>query len=389
VTAELRRARVGVSVVFAVCGAAFATWAARVPAVQANLGLGAGGLALGLFGLAAGSVATLLGAGPLITMIGSRAGALVGAAVLCIGLPLVAFAPNLVVFVAALVVLGIGNSLLDVSMNSHAARVEQGYGRPIFASFHAFWNIGGLAGSGVAAVLAAQGVPVPAHFPVAGAVLLLVALAATARGFLAGPDQGQGESPFALPGKGLIPVGAIAFCGFLAEGTVNDWSAVFLTTVTDASHAVASLGFFAFSAAMIAVRLVADRLSERIGVAVVMRGATLVTLLGFGLVTAVPVSGVGVLGFAVVGLGLAAIVPLAWSSATRKQPDSPSRAISAVATCGYLGFLVGPVLVGPLAAAFGYRLAVAGVGVLVVAVYFLAPTLHDGRTAPIPGPGGR
>ncbi|WP_433274909.1 MFS transporter [Pseudonocardia xinjiangensis] len=376
-TAEPLRARVGVSVVFAACGAAFATWAARVPAVQADLGLGPGGLAVGLFGLAAGSVVTLLAAGPLITMIGSRAGALVGATILCVGLPLVAFAPNLEGFVAALVVLGIGNSLLDVSMNAHAARVEQAYGRPIFASFHAFWNIGGLAGSGVAAVLAAQRVPVAAHFPVAGAVLLLVALAATTRGFLAGPDQGQGESPFALPGRGLIPVGVIVFCGFLAEGTVNDWSAVYLTTVTDASHAVASLGFFAFSIAMIAVRLVADRLSGRIGIVVVMRGATLVALLGFGLVIAVPVAGVGVLGFGVVGLGLAAIVPLAWSSAARKQPDNPGRAVSAIATCGYLGFLVGPVLVGPLAAAFGYRLALACAGALVVAVLFLAPALDD------------
>ncbi|NMH78147.1 MFS transporter [Pseudonocardia xinjiangensis] len=376
-TAEPRRARVGVSVVFAACGAAFATWAARVPAVQADLGLGPGGLAVGLFGLAAGSVVTLLAAGPLITMIGSRAGALVGATILCVGLPLVAFAPNLEGFVAALVVLGIGNSLLDVSMNAHAARVEQAYGRPIFASFHAFWNIGGLVGSGAAAVLAAQRVPVAAHFPVAGAVLLLVALAATTRGFLAGPDQGQGESPFALPGRGLIPVGVIVFCGFLAEGTVNDWSAVYLTTVTDASHAVASLGFFAFSIAMIAVRLVADRLSGRIGIVVVMRGATLVALLGFGLVIAVPVAGVGVLGFGVVGLGLAAIVPLAWSSAARKQPDNPGRAVSAIATCGYLGFLVGPVLVGPLAAAFGYRLALACAGALVVAVLFLAPALDD------------
>ncbi|WP_433555944.1 MFS transporter [Pseudonocardia xinjiangensis] len=376
-TAEPRRARVGVSVVFAACGAAFATWAARVPAVQADLGLGPGGLAVGLFGLAAGSVVTLLAAGPLITMIGSRAGALVGATILCVGLPLVAFAPNLEGFVAALVVLGIGNSLLDVSMNAHAARVEQAYGRPIFASFHAFWNIGGLAGSGAAAVLASQRVPVAAHFPVAGAVLLLVALAATTRGFLAGPDQGQGESPFALPGRGLIPVGIIVFCGFLAEGTVNDWSAVYLTTVTTASHAVASLGFFAFSIAMIAVRLVADRLSGRIGIVVVMRGATLVALLGFGLVIAVPVAGVGVLGFGVVGLGLAAIVPLAWSSAARKQPDNPGRAVSAIATCGYLGFLVGPVLVGPLAAAFGYRLALACAGALVVAVLFLAPALDD------------
>jgi fucose permease len=121
---ELRRARRAVSVVFAINGAAFATWLARVPAVQARLGLDTGQLAVGLFGLAAGSVVALLAAGAVITKTGSRAGVVTGAVLLCAGLPWVAFAPNLPVFGAALVVLGVGNSILDVSMNAHAARVE-------------------------------------------------------------------------------------------------------------------------------------------------------------------------------------------------------------------------------------------------------------------------
>ncbi|WP_233223522.1 hypothetical protein [Amycolatopsis sp. CA-128772] len=161
---ELKRARLGVSVVFAVCGAAFATWLARVPAVQERLGLSTGELATGLFGLAAGSVLALLGAGALLTRIGSRAAVVLGAVVLCAGLPLVAFAWSALVFFAALVVLGVGNSVLDVAMNAHAARVEEGYGRPIFAGFHAFWNIGGLAGSGVDALMEATHVPVSVHF---------------------------------------------------------------------------------------------------------------------------------------------------------------------------------------------------------------------------------
>jgi MFS family permease len=372
----LRRARVGVSVVFAVCGAAFATWAARVPAVQQNLGLGAGELAIGLFGLAASSVAAMMAAGPLITAIGSRKGAIAGALVLCAGLPLVAFTPNLAVLVPALVVLGAGNSLLDISMNAHAARVEQAYGRPIFAGFHAFWSIGGLAGSGLAGLMAALQIPISVHFPAAAAVLLVIALWATTWCFLGGPDQGQGQSAFSLPSKALIPLGAIAFAGFLAEGTVNDWGAVFLTSVSGASEAVASLGYVAFSIAMIAVRLTADRLTGRIGIVTSMRVAAVVTVAGFALVAATPVPTFGILGFVVIGLGVAAIVPLAWSSAARRQAENPGQAISAVATCGYLGFLIGPVLVGPLAETVGYRSALACVGLLMIVVHFLAPTMR-------------
>jgi MFS family permease len=107
-----------------------------------------------------------------------------------------------------------------------------------------------------------------------------------------------------------------------------------------------------------------------------MRVAVAVTVVGFALVAATAVPTFGILGFVVIGLGVAAIVPLAWSSAAQKQPENPGQAISAVATCGYLGFLIGPVLVGPLAGMIGYRSAFACVGMLIITVYFLAPTVR-------------
>jgi MFS family permease len=376
-----RRARIGVSVVFLVCGAAFATWAARVPAAQERLGLTEGELALGLFGLAAGSVVALLCAGALVTLIGSKRTSIVGATVLCAGLPAVAAAPDLVLFVAALAVLGAGNSLLDVAMNAHAARVEDAYGRPIFAGFHAFWNIGGLAGSGLAAGLAAAGVPIGVHFPIAAAVLLGTALGALTA-FLPGADPGAGGPAFSLPSRALVPLGAIAFCGFLAEGTVNDWSAVLLTTGSGASESVASLGYFAFSIAMIGIRLAADRFVARVGAVPVMRAAATVTVAGFVIVVVAPVPAAGIAGFAVVGLGVAAIVPVAWSVAAQKEPQAPGRAIAAVATCGYLGFLVGPVLVGALASAIGLAGAVAVAGAAALVVLLLAPSLRVAAKLP-------
>lgn len=371
-----RRARAGVSVVFAVCGAAFATWAARVPAAQQQLGLTPGQLAAGLFGLAVGSVAALVVAGPLVTTIGSRHGCVAGALVLCAGLPAIAFAPDLPLFIAALAVLGVGNSLLDVSMNAHAARVEAEYGRPIFAGFHAFWNVGGLAGSGVAAAAAAGGAPITVHYPVAAVVLAATALATVLGTFLHGADAGQGDAAFALPDRRLIPLGVIAFCGFVAEGTVNDWSAVLLTDTTDARQSVASLGYFAFSFSMIAVRSVADRVACRIGAVRLARISAGLTGCGFVLAATAAHPAAGIVGFAVAGLGLSAIVPLAWSSAARTEPAAPGRAIAAVATCGYLGFLVVPVLVGALASVVGLAPAVLVAGALTILVVFLAPSLR-------------
>lgn len=371
-----RRARVAVSVVFAVCGAGFATWAARVPAAQQRLGLDAGDLAVGLFGLAAGSVAALVAAGPLIARTGSRRAALAGAVVLCAGLPAAALAPDLPWFTVALVVLGAGNGLLDVAMNTHAARVEQVYGRPIFAGFHAWWNVGALVGAGAGALLAA--LPIGVHFPVAGAALLVVAAGAT-RAFLPGPDAGQGTA-FAFPARALLPLGVVAFCGFLAEGTVNDWGAVHLEASTGAGAAVASLGFVAFSGSMIVVRLVADRVVARAGAPRVLRGSCLLAGAGFAVTVWAPTPAAGIAGLAVVGLGLAAVVPLAWSAAGARDPATASRAIAGVATCGYLGFLVGPVLVGVVADAAGYRPALALPLLGLVAAALLAPALAPART---------
>ncbi|MDS0138275.1 MULTISPECIES: MFS transporter [unclassified Amycolatopsis] len=376
-TGELKRARLGVSVVFAVCGAAFATWLARVPAVQGRLGLSTGELATGLFGLAAGSVLALLGAGALLTRIGSRAAVVLGAVVLCAGLPLVALAWSAPVFFAALVVLGVGNSLLDVAMNAHAARVEEGYGRPIFAGFHAFWNIGGLAGSGVDALMEALHVPVTVHFPVAGAVLLALALWAARTRFLAGADRGQGDAAFAWPSRALVPLGVIAFCGFVAEGAVNSWSAVYLADVTGATPALASLGYFAFSGTMIAVRLIADRVVARTGPVRFVRVAAAIAVLGFAVVLAAPWPIAVVSGFAVVGLGVAGIVPIAWSVASRKQADAPARAVAAVAACGYVGFLVEPALVGALATSVGLHWALSSAVAVTLGIVFLAPSLRE------------
>ena len=177
----------------------------------------------------------------------------------------------------ALVILGMGNSLLDVSMNAHAARVEREYGRPylrasMLSGISEGWRDPGSQGR------RGLHVPITAEFPVTGVVLLALSWWATGTRFLRGRDQGQGSSGFAWPSRVLLALGVIAFCGFIAEGTVNDWSAVYLTRRLGASPALASLGYFTFSVAMIAVRLVADRLAARAGVDRLVRVASLTRL---------------------------------------------------------------------------------------------------------------
>ena len=371
----VRAARRATQGFFLITGIAAASWAAMVPFAKVRLGLDEANLGVVLLFMGIGSVGAMPLAGFFIHRFGHRGVVALSALVVSLALPLLALAPSTPAMIAALIVFGASIGALDVAMNAHAARVEEGYGRPIFAGFHAFWNIGGLAGSGVDALMEALRVPVSVHFPIAGAVLLALALWGRAL-FLSGADRGQGEAAFAWPGRALVPLGVIAFCGFVAEGAVNSWSAVYLADVTGATPALASLGYFAFSGTMIAVRLVADRVVARTGAVRFVRVATTVAVLGFAVVLLVPWPVAVVFGFAVVGLGVAGIVPIAWSVASRKQADAPGKAVAAVAACGYLGFLVEPVLVGALATRIGLHWALSSAVVVTFGILFLAPSLR-------------
>lgn len=160
------------------------------------------------------------------------------------------------------------------------------------------------------------------------------------------------------------------------EGAVNSWGAVYLSDITGAGPAVASLGYFAFSVTMIVVRLAADRIVERIGPVLFLRLAGVVALAGFVVVLAAPAPLAAVFGFALVGLGVAGVVPVAWSAAGRKQRDAPGRAVAAVAACGFAGFLVEPVIIGAIAGWAGLPWGLSTAMVAAAAVAFLARSLR-------------
>src|SRR6266566_4110427 len=231
--------------------------------LQDRLRLSPGGLGVALLGLTTGAVVALPLSGALIARFGSRRTTRTAAAALCLVLLLLPYAGSLPLLVAVLALFGGSNSVLDTAMNAQAVEVETGYGRPILSSFHGWWSVGGLAGSGVAA-LVARDVPVRTHFTVVACLLLLAAVVAS-RGLPGSVRHVQRTPSFARPTKALAALGAIAFCGLLAEGAAYDWSAVYLRDSAGASPSLAATGFAACSLAMAACRFGADRVVARLG----------------------------------------------------------------------------------------------------------------------------
>ncbi|HWE63554.1 MAG TPA: MFS transporter [Chloroflexota bacterium] len=376
---RLRRARRAVLVVFFVHGALFANWVPLIPTVQQNLGLSAGTLGLALLGSAVGSLIAMPVAGSLIARAGSRRVVTIAGIAYCATLLLPVVAPTLLTLFFALVVFGACQGSTDVAMNAQGSTVETRYGRPLMSSFHGFWSLGGLTGAGISGALAAAGIaPVP-H--VLGATIILGALLlAATRSFLPRAEDASAHGPaFARLTPPLIWLGIVGFGALMAEGSIGDWSALYLRRILGASPGLAAAGYATFTLTMTIGRLTGDRLTAYLGPVRLVRLGGALLAVGLGGALLLDHIAATLAGFALIGFALANIVPILFSAAGRTPHLAPGPAIAAVSTASFVGFLVGPPVIGVTADHVTLRgglAIVAGLGILIA---ILAPAV--GRAA--------
>lgn len=348
------RARVAVTAVFFLNGAVFSAWYSRLPAIASDLALSPGELGLALLGAPAGLLIAQPLVGATIARRGSRAVlGLMPLLFAAVVLPGIAF--DLASLVVALIVVGAANGALDIAINAQGLVVERSAPAPLFSSLHAGFSFGALAGALLAGLIAALGVaPLPhlAAVAVAGA-----AIALALESWLL-PDRHAADPRarrLARPSWRLAALGTIAFCALLAEGAVFDWSALYLDLEAGASAGIAPLGLAAFSLTMGVGRLGTDRALARWGAARVARAGAGLAAVGIGAALASAAPAGAIAGFGVMGLGLAAVFPL-----TLRAASTPTM-LAAVSSVGYLGFLLGPPLIGLAAEAADLRLALVAV----------------------------
>lgn len=362
---EPRRQRRSTRVAFLVLGLVTAGWAPLVPYAKLRVGLTDAGLGLVLLASGAGALAAMPLAGLAAHHLGTRRAILIGGLLACAVLPLLALAPGAWSLAAALVLFGAGLGTLDIAMNAQAVVMEQRRGRPMMSGFHGMYSLGGLTGALLASLLLHLGLP-----PAWGASLLAAAtatlLVAHAPWMLPrAPAAGPG---FILPKGRLALLGAMCCIAFLAEGAVLDWAAVLLRLWRGASPATAGLGYAAFSVTMVTGRLTGDAVLRRIPPRWVLRAGGAAAATGFLLLAFAPLPWLGLAGCALIGLGAANTVPVIFGAAARQPGIAPGPAISAVATPGYLGLLIGPPALGAIAQATSLPIALALVGVMLAAV---------------------
>ncbi|MEV5910390.1 MFS transporter [Streptomyces chartreusis] len=353
---DFRRTQLAIAALFCFLGFQYATWISRIPALKTRLDLSAGEVGLLLMVTGAGAAASF----PLVTYLMKRLGA--RRLALLSGLGLVAIllalsvAPNYPVTLVILCADGVAVGCLNVAMNAQGAALEAAHGRTAMTQLHATFSAGSFLAALVSSGMTALTSGIVTHFAAASAVLLL--LLACARPRLLPDDapakepaeQGEGVKTrrrMARPTRVMLWLGCTMVFAEVVEGSMNDWSALYLKDVAGASAQVAPLGIAVISVVMVLARLFGDGWRSRWGDAVVVRVGSAVA--GIGLALALLAGGVvpALLGFACVGLGVAAVTPCLYVAAAAEGPD----ALSLVAATGTTGLLVGPALIGFIAQA--------------------------------------
>ncbi|MEU5995268.1 MFS transporter [Spirillospora sp. NPDC047418] len=348
---SLRAGRIATFAYFGLNGFLLGMWIVHIPVVEDRTGIGHALLGWLLLLLGTGALGGMQIAGRLTDRVGARVVVPLSAAVCSATLILPGLAADAWTLGAALLVFGVGNGALDVSMNAHAVQVERGYRRPVMSAFHATFSLGGVVAALVGARTLGWGwspavtLGVVAAAGVAAAALTAPALLRRPRDVTAAPAAGRGRT---RTPRRIWMMAVLALMVMLSEGVANDWSALHLRDGLDASAATAALAYGAFATAMTIGRLLADRVAARFGPVAVLRYGAATAALGGTVAALSPWIPAALVGWALFGAGLSGCVPQLFSAAGHHDQDAVGTNVSRVAGLGYLGMLAGPAVIGPL-----------------------------------------
>ena len=365
---SVRRSQLAVASLFGALGFSYGTWTSRLPAIKAHLGLSTSQVSVLLLFAALGSIFSFPVTAAALHKLGSRGASLLSGGLLAIALVGLAAAPTWGLACAVMCVYGVLASTLDVAMNAQGVEVERATAEPVMSRLHAVFSLGTMAGAFCASMITTWTASVPLHFALAALVVLIAVLLPRA-GLVADarPIEG-GTRSFALPRGPALLIGAMAFLGMIAEGSMVDWSTLYLKERAGASQQIAPLGIASLQGAMLVARWFGDRARARWGARRLLFGGSL--LAGGSLAAALLIGGIApaLVAFGLFGVGVATVSPCVYAAGAREG----GVALAAVMTLGSLGFLVGPLAIGAVAQATNLSWGMAVVAAAAVALALLS-----------------
>jgi MFS family permease len=366
------KSRIALGLYFFAMGLCFGSWASRIPDIKASLQLSEGALGSILLMLPLGQMTMMPFSGRIAAKFGSKNILRVAIMAYIIMLSMIGQVSHAWQLAACLYLFGLCGNLCNISVNTQGVQLEKIYERPIFASFHGIWSVGGFSGAAIGLLMMRNEVSPALHLPAIAASIVLVNV--LCQQFLL-PKSATTTAPpklrFRMPKGILLQLGFICFCCMSVEGCMFDWSGVYFKEVIQTEERFVSLGYAAFMITMATGRFMGDRLAERFGrknmvmYSGLMIFSGLVTLIGFPLL--IPAT----IGCMVVGFGVSSIIPLLYSTVGRLKMIPSSIAIATVAGTGYFGFLMGPPIIGYIAELISLRYSFALIALAGLLITFL------------------
>jgi len=357
--------RMAVAAFFFVQGLSFAAWASRIPDIKNMLHLTEGGLGTVLLALPIGLMASLPISGWMVTKYGSKKMVLIGAIFYAITLTFIGFATRTEQLVIVLFAFGLWGNLCNIAVNTQAVAVEQVYGKSIMASFHGLWSMAGFLSAMIGTFFISVNIPPQVHFMVIAVVAFAIIFTAYKHTMPdAEKNNDEAQPMFVKPDRDLLMLGLIGFCAMVCEGAMFDWSGVYFMEVVKVPASMKTMGYVAFMGTMTGGRFAGDWLANKIGRKKMLQISGLLMAGGLGIAVLLPFMASATFGLLLVGFGVSSVVPLVYSAAGRSTTMSAGMALAAVSSISFIGFLIGPPLIGIVAQMADLRFSFAVVALL-------------------------
>ena len=360
---RLWRTRVAVSLFYFGQGLGFASWASRIPDIKHNLNLSDAALGSILFALPLGQLFTMPVSATLVTKYGSKKILTIAAPLYVIALVNLGLATAAWYLAAALFLFGVTGNMANLAVNTQGVETEKMYNRPINTTFHGVWSIAGFAGALVGLLMINLHVKPYQHFMV---IMLLgwMNVFIMHKYLVVGkPAASSAKRPFFIKPQGsLLQLGIIAFFSMATEGAMFDWSGVYFKEIVRAPQSLVLLGYACFMIMMSAGRFIGDAVILKFGRKRSMQASGIIISCGMALSVIFPQIVTATIGFMMVGLGVSTNVPSVYSIAGKNEKVPPGIALAMVASVSYLGFLMGPPLIGYISALSSLRYSYALIG---------------------------
>ena len=358
-------------------GLCFATWASRIPTIKTALNLSDGELGSILFALPVGQLTMMYFSGKLVTKFGSHRILPVAILMYAFSLTNLGLAQNAWQLALGLYFFGICSNLTNISVNTQGVYTEGLFKRTIMSSFHGMWSLAGFTGALVGLGILALGLSTYTHFLIIAFIsILLIALNFKFLIKAKEPIKTAKKKGFSKPDKTLVLLGVIGFCSMASEGIMFDWSGVFFKDIVKVPGALVILGYTSFMIMMASGRFFGDKLINRFGRKKVMQISGIMISTGFFTAVAFPYIIPSMIAFMVIGLGVSTIVPTLYSIAGKHPTIPTGEALTAVSSVSFLGFLMGPPIIGYIAELSSLRFSFAFIGIFGVLIAFMVSRIN-------------